>query len=220
MNDLWKHFSFAFYDLENSGIHLGYSLWKPPLHFVPGKPVNGNFLKGRSNQGCTFLKVFSYYLIPSNAYFLIESWPLWTKIIEKFYYFYRILLFLFYYFFTNWKRVFHPSLDSNNFIADGPLMSKIGRNHEHPLFLLFRHSHLQHLEKRDRKAGFCWFPQFFSSEHHLGLDIPESKERGLKMSFSDSFGDTSLQMLDRVGFRNIFTHEQVKEWHNIVVLKK
>ena len=40
------------------------------------------------------------------------------------------------------------------------------------------------------------------------------------MSFSDSFGDTSLQMLDRVGFRNIFTHEQVKEWHNIVIFKK
>ena len=40
------------------------------------------------------------------------------------------------------------------------------------------------------------------------------------MSFSNSFGDASLQMLDRVGFKNIFTHEQVKEWHNIVILEK
>ena len=40
------------------------------------------------------------------------------------------------------------------------------------------------------------------------------------MSFSNSFGDASLQMLDRVGFKNIFTHEQVKEWHNIVIFKK
>ena len=50
--------------------------------------------------------------------------------------------------------------------------------------------------------------------------MPESKERGLQMSFSNSFGDASLQMLDRVGFKNIFTHEQVKEWHNIVIFKK
>ena len=40
------------------------------------------------------------------------------------------------------------------------------------------------------------------------------------MSFSNSFGDVSLEMLDRVGFKNIFTHEQVKEWHNIVIFKK
>ena len=179
MNDLWKHFSFAFCDLENNGIHLGYSLRQPPLHFVPDKPVNGNFLKGRSNQGCTFLKVFLTIWSPQKPIFSSNLDHFEPKLLQNSIIFYRILLFLFHYFFTNWKRVFHPSLDSNNFTADGPFMSKIRRNQEHPLFLLFHRSNLQHLEKRDRKAGFCWFPQFFSSEHHSGLDIPESKERGL-----------------------------------------